>query len=104
MIIADERAQFFSRTLQQRLAPHVREIVLFGSRARGDAHEGSDYDFLVILDHKNRSAVQLVREVEVEFLNRFNALSSSLIYNAAEWELRKNLPVGINIKREGIRL
>ena len=29
----------------------VQELSLFGSYARGDAHEGSDYDFVVVFDH-----------------------------------------------------
>jgi hypothetical protein len=28
----------------------VRELSLFGSRVRGDSHEGSDFDFLVTFD------------------------------------------------------
>ena len=30
----------------------VDRVILFGSRARGDFEEGSDYDFLVIIDKK----------------------------------------------------
>jgi uncharacterized protein len=33
----------------------VKEIKVFGSRARGDAHESSDLDVLVIVDDLNRS-------------------------------------------------
>jgi len=99
----DERALYFSRRLRQRIST-VRKIILFGSRARGDAHEGSDYDFAVILDKKDKSAVSTVREVEVEFLDRYDTLSSSLVYDQQEWERRKNLPIGLNIEQEGVQL
>ena len=30
--------------------PEIKKVVLFGSRARGDANERSDYDFAVYVD------------------------------------------------------
>lgn len=32
------------------VVPPHSEMILFGSRARGDAHEGSDWDILILLD------------------------------------------------------
>lgn len=32
------------------IVPSNAELILFGSRARGDAHEGSDWDILILLD------------------------------------------------------
>ena len=46
--------------LEARVAGRLREIVLFGSQARGDAHEESDVDVLVVVDDltaRERSAV-----------------------------------------------
>ena len=34
----------------QRVVPTGTKVVLFGSQARGDAHEDSDWDILIILD------------------------------------------------------
>ena len=36
--------------LSERFGPRVSELVLFGSHARGDAHEDSDVDVLVAID------------------------------------------------------
>lgn len=36
--------------VRARFGARVREVVLFGSRARGDAHEDSDVDVLVVID------------------------------------------------------
>jgi uncharacterized protein len=44
-----------------RAAPHVEQIVLFGSRARGDADADSDYDFLVIEPTVVNRAAEMVR-------------------------------------------
>lgn len=29
---------------------HPRRVILFGSRARGDTHQDSDYDLMVVVD------------------------------------------------------
>jgi uncharacterized protein len=40
----------FRSALAARFGPRLREVVLFGSRARGEAHEDSDVDLLVVVD------------------------------------------------------
>jgi len=42
-------------------AAHPERIILFGSHARGDAGEDSDYDFLVIETHVADRAKEMVR-------------------------------------------
>jgi predicted nucleotidyltransferase len=100
---SDEKAVFFSRSVRKRV-PGVKRVILFGSRARGDAREGSDYDFAVILRKKNSGSIKAVRGTEVAFLNRYDMLSSSIILDEPEWEMHKKLPIGINIQREGVLL
>ncbi|MDL1958218.1 MAG: nucleotidyltransferase domain-containing protein [Deltaproteobacteria bacterium] len=40
--------------LHQILSKNARQIILFGSRARGDAERDSDYDILLLVDKKSR--------------------------------------------------
>jgi predicted nucleotidyltransferase len=40
----------FSSSVRARFGGRVREMILFGSHARGDAHEESDVDVLVVID------------------------------------------------------
>ncbi len=42
-------------------AAHPRRIILFGSRARGDAREDSDLDLLIILAEVNDRVAEMVR-------------------------------------------
>ena len=50
----------FKRLLEKRL--QVNQIILFGSRARGDADSDSDMDLLVILDNITEDAEEYVSE------------------------------------------
>lgn len=40
----------FREALARRFGSRLREVVLFGSHARGEAHEESDVDVLVVVD------------------------------------------------------
>jgi predicted nucleotidyltransferase len=101
--IGDKKALYFSNRLRQKVSG-LRRVILFGSRARGDAQEGSYYDFAVILDKKNAKTIKAVRGAEVDFLDKYDTLSSSIIFNISEWEKHKNLPIGLNITRDGVLL
>lgn len=45
-----EAMEHFRESLHSRFGERLREITLFGSRARGDAREDSDVDLLVVID------------------------------------------------------
>ena len=46
-------------------AASPRRIILFGSRARGDAVENSDFDLLVVEERVKSSRAEMVRLLEV---------------------------------------
>lgn len=46
----DVALQRFEAALRGRFGARLSEFVLFGSHARGDAHEDSDVDVLVVVD------------------------------------------------------
>ncbi len=43
------RLRAFRRAIERALPGHVDDVLLFGSRARGDAKRGSDYDVAVLV-------------------------------------------------------
>ena len=55
-----------------RIAEAIRpwRIVLFGSRARGDAHEESDYDLLIEIDPGATPRIEIERQIRELFLRR----------------------------------
>ena len=63
-------------------APDAEQIVLFGSRARGDATEGSDFDFLVIESELPDRAREMVRLRRV--LRPLRIAADVLVYSRDE--------------------
>jgi predicted nucleotidyltransferase len=103
MLAAEKhKVSFFSQRLHNRLRGHILRLVLYGSRARGDAEEGSDYDFLAIVDEMGSDLKEKIIDAEVEFLNAFDEVSACLVFDETGWEWMKNSPLGINIEKEGI--
>lgn len=48
--LVSEALARFARAVRERFGSRVSELVLFGSYARGEAHEDSDVDVLVVVD------------------------------------------------------
>lgn len=91
----------FLDELKRRLGPYLVQVWLFGSQARGDAVEGSDYDILVIANGERQKLKAAVREAEWVCMEKHNALVASIIYTPDIWSLAKHSPLGINVLREG---
>lgn len=80
-------------------------VILFGSRARGDFNTDSDWDFLILtpqkltIDYRNkiRDSLYLI-ELESE------EIISSVIENTHEWEKYIHSEFYKNVTREGIEI
>ena len=100
----DKISQEFANTVRKKLKYHVKEIILFGSHARGDFTEGSDYDFLIVVDKRRKTDEKILLNIGVEFLNEHNALIADILCDEKEWENKKRFPIGLNILKEGVWL
>jgi uncharacterized protein len=100
----DNISEEFARIVRDKLKNHLNKIVLFGSRARGDYKEGADYDFLVIVDRREKKIQETVLDACVEIMNRYYALIGCIVCDNEEWENKKKFPIGLNILKEGIEL
>ena len=100
----DPVVQEFATTLRQRLGSHLRQILLFGSRARGDAQDGSDYDMLVVVDDRTPELRAIILEVESQLMERYGALVATVLRSEAEWQQLQGFPLARNIAREGVYL
>lgn len=83
------------------------EIILFGSRARGDFHEESDWDFLILTDLKEIAIFKhdLRNKIadEIEFV--LDESIFVIVKNKFDWEKNHNVtPLYYNINEEGIKV
>lgn len=88
----------------EEIDPNAR-IILFGSRARGDARKNSDWDFLILtkkevtIDLKNKISDALF-ETELET----DEVLTSIVQNDQLWQTYSGTPIFNNIAQEGIEL
>lgn len=87
-----------------RIAEAIRpwRIVLFGSRARGDAHEESDYDLLIEVDSSATPRIEIERRIIELFLRRDFRIDFQL-RRPGEIERRRDDPGALewDVAREG---
>ena len=101
---ADQVVVDFATQLKQALGAHLRELWLFGSRARGEARPYSDYDLLILVDRDANELRDRVLDLQVEMLDRHDALVTTLLHTQDDWRRQKGYPLAINIAREAVRL
>jgi uncharacterized protein len=83
------------------------EIILYGSRAREDFREYSDWDFLVLVDGPVDTArTDRIRHILFEIELDSNQVLSSIVRSREEWNSPKYsvVPLHRNVEREGIRI
>ncbi len=95
-------AQKYKAVLRQKLGKRLKKVILYGSQARGDAWEGSDYDVLVLVDERTPVIREAVIDAGVEMMDRYEALFAALIYDEHEWQQARGFPLTWNIEQEGI--
>ncbi len=77
-------------------------IILFGSHARGEADEYSDYDVLVI-KRTGRPFLERMRDM-VPYLVEFDRPADILVYTPEEFERMSETGLGWVVRREGVLL
>ena len=93
------------RSLKRQLIP-TEKLILFGSQARGDAREDSDWDLLVLLNKDKRGFIEEYDEYGYPFSkigDKYGTCISVVIYNKKEWETRPSV-LKYNVEREGIEI
>jgi len=80
------------------------EVILYGSRARGDARPDSDYDLLVLTDQPaDIDLEEKIRAAIFNFQLDYDVLLSVFAYNRSQWNspLYRAMPFHKNIDSEG---
>jgi predicted nucleotidyltransferase len=77
-------------------------IILFGSRARGEADEYSDYD-LIVIKRTGRPFLERLRDM-VPYLVAFGRTADILVYTPEEFEQMREIGLGWMVQQEGVVL
>ena len=100
----DEVVVRFVEELKKTISYNLKNIILYGSRARGDNQKDSDYDFLVILSSKNYELNEFVYDAGYLILDSYEKHASCTIWDEKEFSRKKDFSLGKNILRDGITL
>ena len=100
-LIKNGLVQVLGKTVQNK-----GRAILFGSHARGDARQNSDWDILILLDQEHITPSDMdkisypIRELGWEI----NEMINPIMYSVKDWESKKFTPFYKNVMKEGIIL
>ena len=102
--IDDPVLRRFRAALDQMYGDRIERVVLFGSRARGEAHEDSDYDVAVFLKDLTDRWPELDRlaDLSTDLLDETGELIHAMPYRAGSYGDRT--PLMHEIRTAGIEL
>ena len=80
----------YRQTLDRHYPGLVHDILIFGSKARGDAGPDSDLDVLVVLNEADRSTKRGVRHTGHLLSVLSDVMPSIMVYTRPEWQARES--------------
>jgi predicted nucleotidyltransferase len=102
--IQDHVVRLFRAALDEIYGDKIDRVILFGSRARGDANDESDYDVAVFLKNIADHASERLRlaDLRVRFIDDTGAFFDTKPYSMSAYGDRT--PIMHEIRRDGLDL
>lgn len=94
----------FSRRLKKLLGKQLVSLLLFGSKARGDARKDSDIDIFILVKDKKNDVNDKIAQATADILDDYGILLSPVSYDLREAEMNIKLHSFFfeEVQREGI--
>ncbi len=102
--IESQALSHLRKELQKSLSSHSFKMLLFGSKARGDADMQSDIDVAIIIEGMNRSMKNIILDIVTDIKIEHSLPISALVLSSEEFEhLRlRERRIANDIEQEGI--
>ena len=98
-----ETLREFREALEKLYGTRLKNVILYGSWARGDATEDSDIDLLIILEGKIAPGKEIDRMIDIiTELNLKHGVLISVVPVSEEEYSTINSPLLMNVRREGV--
>jgi predicted nucleotidyltransferase len=96
----------YREELAAKYANCVKEVIVFGSKARGEAGPDSDFDVLLIVTNGASARKRDLRRVGYLLAAATDVVPSIMAYTEQEWDARKQScsPFRANVERDGVRV
>ena len=96
----------YRKELEERHPGLVKRMLIYGSKARGEAHAESDLDVLLIVSNDAIGLKRELRRIGYLLATTSNILPSILVYTENEWESRKKSgsPFRQAVERDAVRV
>lgn len=99
---SQEVANMISHRVRQ--SEPTAKVMLFGSRARGDARPDSDWDVMVLLDDKASDKRWDVSSSLFELGWDIDKIINPIVYTQSEWQKRSFMPFYHNVMQDKIEI
>lgn len=96
----------YRKALDEKYPDSVHEMLVYGSKARGQAHAESDLDVLLIVKNKTGRLKRTLRRIGYLLAATSDVLPSIIAYTEDEWESRKRSGSSFRqaVERDGVRV
>ena len=98
----------FKDKIPQEIKKHLKRVIVFGSRARGESSESSDLDVAVLVDRKNTEVEKKIEDTAYQLMwaHDFKPIISIKIFAQAQFQraLDQEFSFYRHIQEEGIVL
>ena len=92
----------FREELAARLGDRLSEVILFGSRARGEGHGDSDLDVLVAVRELGRQERRALLDIATDLLTETGLVISPTIVDPVRFD--RTTAFATHVARDGVRL
>ena len=89
LLTREERqaVEAFVTALHQQYPDRIKDVILFGSKARGDSHPDSDIDILILVDDDDWRFSHAISRLAARVSLDYDVLLGPRVIRQARWQL-----------------